>query len=453
MSQRTTVQSTPHEASTPRRPGSRRAVGRGALAAFVAAALVVGLTAPVLADKKDDLQREKRGVNGKIDGAQRSLDSSSAAYAKAAKALDAAQGKLASARATLGKTRGQLAVSQAEDARMQAELERSQARLDKAVADLKAGERRLRKSEDEVAAFTVETVQDGDRGMRAFGELLGGESPSTFTDRMSLNASVGDAQVSRMQKLAAAKVMLRLNRDKVEELRDQVAVAREEAAANLRRMTALEAAAQEQADEVGELVAVRAEASSKAKSARAEDARILAAYESERDRLNRQLAELARRELERQRRAAAGRGGGGGGGGSSSGGDGGGTLSYPVNAPITSPYGMRVHPVTGVYKLHDGTDFGAACGTPIRAAASGTIIQQYYNAGYGNRVILANGIKRGQSIVTTYNHLSSFARGAGARVSRGEVIGYVGSTGYSTGCHLHFMVISNGATVNPMGWL
>ena len=114
---------------------------------------------------------------------------------------------------------------------------------------------------------------------------------------------------------------------------------------------------------------------------------------------------------------------------------------------------MRVHPVTGVYKLHDGTDFGVGCGTPIHAAASGTIIQQYYNAGYGNRVILANGIKRGQSIVTTYNHLSGFARSAGARVSRGEVIGYVGSTGYSPGCHLHFMVIANGVTVNPMGWL
>ena len=81
------------------------------------------------------------------------------------------------------------------------------------------------------------------------------------------------------------------------------------------------------------------------------------------------------------------------------------------------------------------------------------IIQQYYNAGYGNRVILANGVKRGKSIVTTYNHLSRFARGSGAKVSRGEVIGYVGSTGYSTGCHLHFMVLANGGTTNPMSWL
>ena len=92
-------------------------------------------------------------------------------------------------------------------------------------------------------------------------------------------------------------------------------------------------------------------------------------------------------------------------------------------------------------------------GTPIRAAASGTIISQYYNGAYGNRVILNNGVKRGKSIVTTYNHLSRFAKSSGATVLRGEVIGYVGTTGYSTGCHLHFMVIANGYTTNPMGWL
>ena len=140
-------------------------------------------------------------------------------------------------------------------------------------------------------------------------------------------------------------------------------------------------------------------------------------------------------------------------GGAGAGGDGGGTLSRPVGGPVTSPYGMRRHPITGVYKLHDGTDFSAGCGTPIRAAAAGTIIEQYYNGGYGNRVIINNGIKRGASVVTTYNHLSRYAKGRGAHVSRGEVIGYVGSTGYSTGCHLHFMVIANGRTTNPMGWL
>lgn len=124
-----------------------------------------------------------------------------------------------------------------------------------------------------------------------------------------------------------------------------------------------------------------------------------------------------------------------------------------MSGSVTSSYGMRTHPITGVYKLHDGTDFRGACGTPIIAAADGTVIQQFYNAAYGNRVIINHGIIRGQSVVTTYNHLSRFAVSAGSRVSRGQVIGYVGSTGYSTGCHLHFMVLANGSTTNPMNWL
>ena len=98
-------------------------------------------------------------------------------------------------------------------------------------------------------------------------------------------------------------------------------------------------------------------------------------------------------------------------------------------------------------------DFGAACGTPIKAAADGTIMSQYYNSGYGNRVILNNGTIRGANIVTTYNHLSRFAVSAGQRVSRGQTIGYVGTTGSSTGCHLHFMVLVNGSHTNPANWI
>ncbi len=431
---------------------------KAALAAILTAALAVGFMQPVFADKKDDLERERRGVNGKIDGAQQSYDQSSKAYAKAAAALDKAQASLDTAQAELGKTRGQLAVAEAEDLRMQRELESAEAKLEKAVARLKRGEARLKSSEKKVERFTVESLQEGDRGMRTFGELLSGADPSDFTEQMSLNDSVSDSQVATMQKLAAARVMLQLNRDEVEDLRDEVAVAREAAAANLVEKQELEAAAKVQADEVGELVAARQAKSNEAESIRKEDAKTLQAYESERDSLNSRLAALAAKELREQRRRANSGGGGGGGGGGNSGGGGGGGggggMAYPISGvPITSPYGMRRHPVTGVYKLHDGTDFGAGCGTPIRAAASGRIIQQYYNAGYGNRVIVSHGVMRGKSVVTTYNHLSRYAKGSGARVSKGEVIGYVGTTGYSTGCHLHFMVIANGGTTNPMGWL
>ncbi|TDC48895.1 M23 family metallopeptidase, partial [Jiangella ureilytica] len=134
---------------------------------------------------------------------------------------------------------------------------------------------------------------------------------------------------------------------------------------------------------------------------------------------------------------------GGGGGGSAV------TLAFPTANPyVTSPYGMRVHPVTGVYKLHDGTDFRAYCGTPIRAAAAGTVEWAYYRGAYGNQVAVAH-----RRMVTTYSHLSRFAVRDGESVSQGEIIGYSGTTGSSTACHLHFMLYVGGDRVNPMNYL
>ena len=412
--------------------------------AFVAGIVVLALAAaalagPASAGKRDDLERQKRGVNGQLGDAKKSYDQSSKQFARAVDALQTAQRQLDAAEAHLGSTRGELATAEARDAQMQAELIKSEAELDVAVAQFAKGKKELAASERVVQQYTVESLQEGDRGLRAFGDLLRGESPTRYSEKISLSDSVSDAQLATMQRLAASKVMLKLHREKVQELRDQVAAERAAAAANLVRMQQLEADAQDQAEEVDRLVGERAEARDSAAAIKRDDEKQLRQLERERASLNARLAALARKDRKS--------------GGKGAGGDGGGTLSRPVGGPVTSPYGMRKHPITGVYKLHDGTDFSAGCGTPIRAAAAGKIIEQYFNGGYGNRVILNNGIKRGKSVVTTYNHLSRYAKRRGAHVSRGEVIGYVGSTGYSTGCHLHFMVIANGRTTNPMGWL
>ncbi|MGZ5366352.1 MAG: peptidoglycan DD-metalloendopeptidase family protein [Aeromicrobium sp.] len=125
------------------------------------------------------------------------------------------------------------------------------------------------------------------------------------------------------------------------------------------------------------------------------------------------------------------------------------SMQRPVGGPITSPFGLRVHPVTGARKLHDGTDFGVPCGTPVHAAAPGTVISRGFSAAYGNRVILshADGLK------TSYSHLSSQSVAVGKRVGGGDVIGRSGTSGLSTGCHLHFMVEKGRKAVNPMGFI
>jgi murein DD-endopeptidase MepM/ murein hydrolase activator NlpD len=89
----------------------------------------------------------------------------------------------------------------------------------------------------------------------------------------------------------------------------------------------------------------------------------------------------------------------------------------------------------------------------MRAAGPGTVLSSYWSSVYGNRLIVDHGIVRGVGLATIYNHATRYIVGVGQRVSRGQIIGYVGSTGWSTGCHLHFTVMVNGKAVDPMKWL
>jgi murein DD-endopeptidase MepM/ murein hydrolase activator NlpD len=106
-----------------------------------------------------------------------------------------------------------------------------------------------------------------------------------------------------------------------------------------------------------------------------------------------------------------------------------------------------------MWKLHDGTDFRAGCGTPIRAPYAGRVSSAYYNAGYGNRLMIDHGVVGGRRVITGLNHATRYVVGVGQQVSQGQVLGYVGSTGLSTGCHLHLMIWLDGAVVDPMTWL
>lgn len=124
----------------------------------------------------------------------------------------------------------------------------------------------------------------------------------------------------------------------------------------------------------------------------------------------------------------------------------------PVDGPITSPYGLRTHPVTGERKLHDGTDFAASCGTGVAAPANGVVTTVEYDTALGRRVVIDHGLVAGLHIVTALNHLSTQDVTVGQQVMAGQRVGAVGTTGYSTGCHLHLMVWQDGWLIDPMSW-
>jgi murein DD-endopeptidase MepM/ murein hydrolase activator NlpD len=121
-------------------------------------------------------------------------------------------------------------------------------------------------------------------------------------------------------------------------------------------------------------------------------------------------------------------------------------LMSPVAGRITSRFGTRVHPIFRYPRFHSGIDFGAGWGTPIVAAADGQVVGAGWNGGYGRQVVVAHG----GGVATTYSHMSSFAAEPGMAVRQGQVIGYVGSSGVSTGPHLHFEVRVGGQAVDPL---
>ncbi|MFB9166651.1 MULTISPECIES: M23 family metallopeptidase [Arthrobacter] len=129
-----------------------------------------------------------------------------------------------------------------------------------------------------------------------------------------------------------------------------------------------------------------------------------------------------------------------------------GTLSAPLkHIETTSPFGNRISPITGqIGEQHTGQDFAAPCSSDVFVAAGGVVtFAGWHNYGGGNRVV----VNHGNGLSTSYNHMSSLGVKVGQKLERGDQVGLSGTTGASTGCHLHFEVIIDDEVVDPMGWL
>jgi murein DD-endopeptidase MepM/ murein hydrolase activator NlpD len=408
----------------------------------LAASLVAVLALGVSSAHADDLKDKQRRVERDLKGANKDLGESSARLRKASARLDAAKDELAVAKTRLATARGKVEVAREKDAQMQAALAAAEAELAAAEAALEQGRLDRESQRQKVASTVADMYSEGDPELIAFSSLINAESTEELTRRDGVRDVVVGAEARAYDELKAAEVLLEVTEQQVSDARDDVAAKREAAADHLALMQTLETEQQAAKDSVVSLVVERRDARVDARAARAKDVAKLRKLKKEQDKIEEMLRKRALAALRRKRAQARGAAGG-----SSSG-----LLLHPVDGYVTSPFGYRTHPIYRYWGLHDGVDFGGGCGTPLRAAAPGRVVSSYWSGVYGHRLIIDHGVLAGRGVATIYNHASSYTVGVGATVQEGQVIGYEGSTGWSTGCHLHFTVMANGQAVDPMNF-
>ena len=423
--------------STPNRSNRFRAL----LACTVLLATGIATVAPNA--MAEDLRDKQRDVRDKVRSAQGDLHESSKALASAARRLSRARAALASAQVKLTAAQKQVAEAVRLDQLMQARLQAAEHKLALARVALDAAKKRVRVQREAIGELAASNYANGDPKLMGLAVMLNSTDPAEVTSQMNTVDSLMNKQTDLLKDLKEARAQMIAEEAKVEKAKEAVAVQRKEARANLVRRQGFERSAAEAKAEVAKLVVRDRAAQAQAASARRADEAQLSALKKQEDRIRAQILERARKQ-----RAAARAGGGGGFKGST-----GAFLFRPVPGGITSSFGYRKHPIYGYWGLHDGTDFSTPCGIANRAAGSGTVISRYWSDVYGNRLYLDLGQVNGRNLTVVYNHLSGYNVGVGQRVSRGQVVGYAGNTGWSTGCHLHFTVLLNGSPVNPMNYL
>lgn len=287
-----------------------------------------------------------------------------------------------------------------------------------------------KKEEEQYEKFKTRVRVMYEQGETSYLEvLLSADDLSDFLSKYEIVSQIAEYDKNLFEELKALKEEIAQTKSELEEDRQQ--------AENVRKELEVSKS------ELDTQLANRSQAMKDLESAAEEVKASFAEIEAEEDAINAQIDKIVKEmeaEAERKRQEQAAQGGGS----TSTGTTQVGGYTYPLPSGyryVTSKFGYRNHPVTGVYKLHTGVDISAPNGTAIYAAQSGTVIIAGYSSAWGNYVV----INHGGGITTLYAHMSKILTTKGATVSAGTQIGRVGSTGYSTGNHLHFEIRQNGS--------
>jgi murein DD-endopeptidase MepM/ murein hydrolase activator NlpD len=400
---------------------------RGLVASVATSVALLLIAVPAAADPADDKAR----VDREIAKTRAALEASTERVETAALALEDANRRLPPVQERLADARAALADARTKARGAAATARRAAESLSAASRALGRANTRVEQSRERIAEYAASAYRG--RDMATLDALLTVGNPGDFVAGLTYLERVAQGQTEALEAGTRARAGAETARDEQTVRKQDADHARRLAQSAERR--AAEAEAEAASAEAAVLAVVR----------QREDA--LRVADEERDATEARYKELlaeSKRIADAIRRRAR------------SGGpvvQPGARLLMPVEGRKTSDFGMRLDPVYGVYRLHAGIDLAAPGGSPIFAAAAGEVLRAGWNGGYGNYTCLYHGRFQGKGFATCYAHQSSIGVRTGQRVRQGQVIGRVGTTGASTGNHLHFEVRLNGDPVNPLGWL
>lgn len=412
-----------------------RGVGRAAnLLVLVIVLMLLGQAA--VAGSPAELERELKEKQEQLDSARTDLHGVSAEVEQAKQELLATQARLAEARAELASLETRLEEATAVHRSAVAEKEKADQRVRLATMRLERTERRL---ETRIARFDARVAATYKYGGITYADVV--FESADFGDFLSSVHYVRkalDYDKDIIDDITALTRELARRRAEVEELR-QLALAEEQRAREAREeMASLTSRQRTVTAEVEADEAQREELVTRLESVQAEHQAQVDALEED--------SQALTAELQREYIRLAGSGGWGGWVAGEAPKPGG--FAWPTSGRVSSGYGNRVHPVYGTTRMHTGVDIPAPTGQSIVAASDGVVVSAGWRGGYGMAVVIGHG----GGVATLYGHMSRIDVSEGQRIEKGEHLGAIGSTGLSTGPHLHFEVRVDGAPTDPQSW-
>ncbi len=420
------------------------------------------------ADDKDDKVREKQQVDRRLSQLRDELSETNTDLSSAYIALAETELQIPDAQRSLDAARGALDSARQEDER-----------VGKRLRDAQREERELQGQAQQKAQAVVGKNQDIDRlALAAYkgggvpsaaSVFVGIANPQEAVDRSKNYTLTLQAQGASLSDLRVDQAVTSDRGDRLSAVRREINELKKQSEAAVRTRQEAEQQASTAKQQLDSLYTQQKTQTDALQQKKKEYEGRQSTLESQSAELDQQIQTLIQqekqRELERQRqeeerrrrenadRPAPAPGGDDSGGGSGGGGQSGRGFLRPVNAPLNSNFGYRYHPIFHTRILHAGVDFAAACGTPVKATKAGKVLATEYRSLAGNKVTISHGLDNGVLVTSSYHHLQGFAVSPGQRVSQGQVVGYVGTTGSSTGCHLHFEIQHDGTPVNPAPYL